>query len=79
METASLTGLIYGTLHGAIDLGGRAPDAKGLGRTEATLGFLLDLGARRNRPGAVAGGDSACYGHRAVQRPGATISMVPDG
>lgn len=45
METARLTGLIYATLHGAIDLelGGRAKEAKGLGSIEATMGLLLDL------------------------------------
>lgn len=45
IETARLTGLIYATLHGAIDLelGGRARDAKGLGSIEATLDLLLDL------------------------------------
>lgn len=42
---ARLTGLIYATLHGAIDLelGGRAKEAKGLGRIEATVDLLLDL------------------------------------
>lgn len=49
--TVSLTGLIYATLHGAIDLeiGGRASDAKGLGSAEATVGLLFDLlkGQRR--------------------------------
>lgn len=45
IDTAKLTGLIYATLHGAIDLdlGGRARDAKGLGQIEATVGLLLDL------------------------------------
>ena len=45
IETARLTGLIYATLHGAIDLelGGRAREAKGLGSIEATVSLLLDL------------------------------------
>lgn len=45
IATARLTGLIYATLHGAIDLelGGRAREAKGLGSTEATIDLLLDL------------------------------------
>lgn len=45
IETARLTGLIYATLHGAIDLelGGRARDAKGLGSIEATVDLLFDL------------------------------------
>ena len=48
IETARLTGLIYATLHGAIDLelGGRAKEAKGLGSIEATIDLLLDLLAR---------------------------------
>ena len=42
-NTIMLTGLIYATLHGAIDLelGGRARARKGLGSIEATLGLLL--------------------------------------
>ena len=45
VETARLTGLIYATLHGAIDLelGGRAREAKGLGSIETTVDLLLDL------------------------------------
>lgn len=45
IETIRLTGLIYATLHGAIDLdlGGRARDAKGLGSIEATLDLLLAM------------------------------------
>ena len=45
IEAARLTGLIYATLHGAIDLqlGGRAKEAKGLGSIEATLDLLFDL------------------------------------
>lgn len=45
IETARMTGLIYATLHGAIDLelGGRAKKAKGLGSIEATVDLLLDL------------------------------------
>ncbi|WP_428377344.1 TetR/AcrR family transcriptional regulator [Lichenicoccus sp.] len=45
IETTRLTGLIYATLHGAIDLelGGRAREAKGLGSIEATVDLLLDL------------------------------------
>ena len=52
VDTARLTGLIYATLHGAIDLelGGRAREAKGLGSTEATVALLLDLLARAARP-----------------------------
>lgn len=52
IETARLTGLIYATLHGAIDLelGGRARDAKGLGSIEATLELLLDLLALARLP-----------------------------
>ncbi len=48
VETTRLTGLIYATLNGAIDLdlGGRARDAKGSGSIEATLDLLLDLLAR---------------------------------
>ena len=45
IETAKLTGLIYATLHGAIDLelGGRASEGKGLGTIEGTVELLLDL------------------------------------
>lgn len=45
IETARLTGLIYATLHGAIDLelGGRARDAKGLDSIEVTVTLLFDL------------------------------------
>lgn len=52
IETARLTGLIYATLHGAIDieLGGRAREAKGLGSIEATVDLLLDLLAQARRP-----------------------------
>ena len=48
VATARLTGLIYATLHDAIDLelGGRAREAKGLGSIEATVDLLLDLLAR---------------------------------
>lgn len=44
-DTARLTGLIYATLHGAIDLelGGRASEAKGLGRIEGTADLLFEL------------------------------------
>lgn len=44
-EPAKLSGLIYATLHGAIDLelGGRAKEAKGLGSIEATMDLLFDL------------------------------------
>lgn len=44
-ETVALTGLIYATLHGAIDLhlGGRASDAKGLGAVTETIDLLLSL------------------------------------
>ncbi len=54
IETAKLTGLIYATLHGAIDLelGGRAKEAKGLGSIEATVNLLLDLLAPSNRIGS---------------------------
>ena len=50
IETARMTGLIYATLHGAIDLeiGGRARKAKGLGSIEATVDLLLDLLAHPN-------------------------------
>lgn len=45
IEAARLTGLIYATLHGAIDLelGARAREAKGLGSVEATVDLLLEL------------------------------------
>ncbi len=45
VETARIAGLIYATLHGAIDLelGGRAREAKGLGSIEATVELLPDL------------------------------------
>ncbi len=53
IDTARLTGLIYATLHGAIDLelGGRAKKAKGLGSIEATIDLLLDLLAPPDQPG----------------------------
>lgn len=42
-DTAELTGLIYATLHGAIDLrlGGRARQEKGLGSVRATVDLLF--------------------------------------
>lgn len=45
VDTVSLTGLIYATLHGAIDLeiGGRASGSKGLGDIDDTAGLLFDL------------------------------------
>ncbi len=45
LDTARMTGLIYATLHGAIDLeiGGRARKAKGLSSIEATVDLLLNL------------------------------------
>lgn len=45
VDTVSLTGLIYATLHGAIDLelGGRASGSKGLGDIDATARLLFDL------------------------------------
>lgn len=45
IDTTRMTGLIYATLHGAIDLelGGRARKAKGLSSIEATVDLLLDL------------------------------------
>lgn len=54
VETTSLTGLIYATLHGAIDLelGGRARERKGLGDIEATVDLLLDLLRREAAPEA---------------------------
>ncbi|WP_242140934.1 TetR/AcrR family transcriptional regulator [Sphingomonas sp. TREG-RG-20F-R18-01] len=50
-ETAGLTGLIYATLHGAIDLelGGRASETKGLGSIEGTIGLLIDVLTTRSR------------------------------
>lgn len=44
-DPVPVTGLIYATLHGAIDLeiGGRARGEKGLGRIEETAGLLFDL------------------------------------
>ena len=52
IETERMTGLIYATLHGAIDLelGGRAKKAKGLGSIEATLDLLLGLLALPRQP-----------------------------
>ena len=52
VETARLTGLIYATLHGAIDLelGGRARQEKGLSSVEATVALLFDLLARPAAP-----------------------------
>jgi AcrR family transcriptional regulator len=49
--TARMTGLIYATLHGTIDLelGGRAREAKGLGSIETTMDLLLDLLAHPGR------------------------------
>ncbi len=43
IDTVSLTGLIYATLHGAIDLelGGRASGSKGLDSIEATIDLLF--------------------------------------
>lgn len=45
IDTVSLTGLIYATLHGAIDLdiGGRASGQKGLGSVKDTAALLFDL------------------------------------
>lgn len=45
VETVRMTGLIYATLHGAIDLelGGQARKANGLDNIEATVDLLLDL------------------------------------
>lgn len=45
VDTISLTGLIYATLHGAIDLeiGGRASDTKGLSSVDFTASLLFDL------------------------------------
>lgn len=45
VDTVSLTGVIYATIHGAIDLeiSGRASGAKGLGSVEATASLLFDL------------------------------------
>lgn len=44
-DAASLTGLIYASIHGAIDLhlGGRASGEKGLGSLDATVSLLLKL------------------------------------
>jgi AcrR family transcriptional regulator len=44
-DPVSLTGLIYASLHGAIDLelGGRSGGAKGLGSIEATVNLLFRL------------------------------------
>lgn len=52
VETTRLTGLIYATVHGAIDLelGGRAREGKGLGDIEATVALLLDLLRREAAP-----------------------------
>ena len=65
--TTRLTGLIYATLHGAIDLdlGGRARDAKGLGSIEATLDLLLDLLAGSEGAGGADRGAAAASGPRA--------------
>ena len=54
LDTVQLTGLIYATLHGAIDLelGGRAMDRKGLGSIEATFDILLALLQRNDDPEA---------------------------
>ncbi len=54
-DTVELTGLIYATLHGAIDLeiGGRATGSKGLSSVEATghrLFCLLEEAASRRGP-----------------------------
>lgn len=45
VPSVKLTGLIYATVHGAIDLelGGRGRDAKGLGSVTATADLLFDL------------------------------------
>lgn len=45
IDTVRLTGLIYATLHGAIDLelGGRSSGSKGLGSIEATADLLFQL------------------------------------
>jgi AcrR family transcriptional regulator len=45
IDTIRLTGLIYATLHGAIDLdlGGRSSGSKGLGSIEATANLLFHL------------------------------------
>lgn len=50
IKTLKLTGLIYATLHGCIDLelGGRAREAKGLGDIESTTDLLFML-VSRNR------------------------------
>ena len=56
VETTRLTGLIYATLHGAIDLelGGRARERKGLGDIEATVDLLLSMLQRNGTPDAPA-------------------------
>ena len=68
IATASLTGLIYATLHGAFDLerGGRAAAGKGLGSIEATVDLLLDLLA----PATPAVRAEAPAGDRASASPG---------
>ena len=45
MDTVRLTGLVYATVHGAIDLelGGRSSDSKGLASIEDTVHLLLDM------------------------------------
>ena len=47
-NVVELTGLIYASLYGAIDLhiGGRASDAKGLGGALTTADLLYELLAR---------------------------------
>ena len=44
-DPVRLAGMIYATMHGAIDLqiGGRASDSKGLGSVDATVDLLLHL------------------------------------
>lgn len=44
IDTVRLTGLIYATVHGAIDLeiGGRASESKGLESVDETVNLLLD-------------------------------------
>lgn len=56
IESTRLTGLIYATLHGAIDLelGGRARERKGLGDIEATVDLLLQMLHRDGGPNAPA-------------------------
>lgn len=65
-ETAKLTGLIYATLHGSIDLelGGRAKERKGLGDIESTLDLLLDV-LRRNEASSVSSQDQSTAYDRA--------------